>query len=304
MDKSKVFVLDRLLILVIGATGNQGGAVTRKLIQNGHRVRAFTRNPDSLKANALKKLGVEIAKGDFNDYSTLKTAMKEVDAVFAMGSPFEQGVEMETKNGISIVDAVKNIGIRHLIYSSVEGADKNTGIPHFESKFKVEEYIKKQNVPFTIIRPVYFIENLLAPWTLPNLKEGRLASPMPPDRKLQMISLNDIASFVVYIIERREEFLGKRVDIASEEISGKELAERLSNNLDYEIKYIELTYDDVSAMGEDYISMYKWLNEIGYDVDISALRSNYPSIGWHTFDAWIKEHDWNNLLKPISHSSV
>jgi len=262
-------------------------------------LRAFTRNPDSEKAKNLQRLGAEIVKGDFNDVSTLEAAMKDVDAVFAMGTPFEQGIEAETKNGMTIVDAVKNTGVKHLVYSSVGSADRNTGILHFESKFKVEQYIRDKKVPFTIIGPVYFMENLTAPWSLPNIKEGRISSPLPPDRKLQMISLKDIARFVVYIIERQEEFLGKRLDIASDDISGRESAKILSKILNREIDYIELKPSQVRFMGEDYIAMYKWFNEIGYEVDISSLRDNYPEIKWHTLKEWAEEQDLSILQKPI-----
>jgi uncharacterized protein YbjT (DUF2867 family) len=247
----------------------------------------------------LKKLGIEITKGDFNDISTLERAMKGVDAVFAMGVPFEKGVEIETKNGMSIVDTVKNLGIKHLVYSSVGSANRNTGIAHFESKFKVEQYIGKIQIPFTIVSPVYFMENLYSPWTLPGIKEGRLASLLPPDRNLQMISVKDIASFVVYIMERREEFLNKRLDIASDDISGYQSAKILSKVLMREIIYNQLSYDQVKNAGEDYIAMYKWFNDIGYNIDISSLRSTYPEIKWHRFEEWVEEQDWSILDKQI-----
>ena len=262
-------------------------------------MRALTRNPNSEKAINLQRLGAEIVKGDFNDISTLEAAMKDVDAVFAMGTPFEQGVETETKNGMTIVDAVKNTRVKHLVYSSVGGADRNTGIPHFESKFKVEQYIRDKEVPFTIIGPVSFMENLTAPWSLPNIKEGRISSLLPPERKLQMISLKDIAGFVVYIIERREEFLGKRLDIASDDVSGKESAKILSRILNREIVYIELKSSQIRFMGEDYLAMYQWFNEIGYEVDISSLRHNYPEIKWHALKEWAEEQDWSIIQKPI-----
>lgn len=299
MNDSKNSISEQLLVLVIGATGQQGGVVAKQLIQRGHKVRAFTRSPESVKAKLLQKLGMEITKGDFSDISTLERAMERVDAVFAMGSPFEKGVEIETKNGMAIVDAFTNLGIRHLVYSSVGSANKNTGIAHFESKFKVEQYIEKKEIPFTIVRPVYFMENLYSPWTLPGIKEGRLNSPLPPDRNLQMISIKDIASFVVYIMERRDEFLSKKIDIASDEISGNQSAKILSKVLKREIVYTQLSYDQVKNAGEDYIAMYKWFNDVGYSIDTSFLRNTYPEIKWHRLEEWVEEQDWGILVKQI-----
>lgn len=289
----------KLYVLVTGVTGNQGGAVARELLQSDHRVKGLTRNIDSKKSLELKKLGVDLVKGSFDDPESIEHALRGVDAVFLMGSPFGMGVEVEAKNGILVADIARRLNIKHLVYTSVGSAHKNTGIPHFESKFKVEEHIGKFNIPHTIIRPAYFMENFLAPFILPGLKQGRIATPMPPDRKLEMITVKDIGKFVVYILERREEFLNKAIDIASDDLSGKEYTEILSRITEHEIKYYELKYEDLAKFGEDYILMYKWFNDVGYNIDIDNLHKKYPEIGWHRFEDWVKEQDWTVLGQPL-----
>jgi len=288
-----------LFVLVTGATGQQGGAVARTLLERGHRVRAFTRNADSERAKELKNLGAELFTGNFNDPVSLGLAMEDVDAVFAMGTPFEKGMDTETKQGNAIADAAKIAGIKHLVYTSVGSAHLRTGIPHFESKFKVEEHIRELGIPHTIIRPVYFMENFFAPWILPGLKEGRIATAMPPDRKLAMISFRDIGRFAVHILENREEFLGRAIDIAGDNLTGEESAEILSRITGHEIKYISLTYEDIKAFGEDMITMYKWFNDVGYQINIGELWVKYPHIGWTTFEEWVKRQDWSVLEKEI-----
>ncbi len=288
-----------LFVLVTGATGQQGGTVARTLLERGHRVRAFTRNADSERAKELKNLGAELFTGNFDDPVSLGLAMEDVDAVFAMGTPFEKGMDAETKQGNTIADAAKTAGIKHLIYTSVGSAHLKTGIPHFESKFKVEEHIRELGIPHTIIRPVYFMENLFAPWTLPGLKEGRIATAMPSDRKLAMISFRDIGRFAVHILENREEFLGRAIDIAGDNLTGEESAEILSRITGHEIKYISLTYEDIKAFGEDMITMYKWFNDVGYQINIGELWVKYPHIGWTTFEEWVKRQDWSILEKDI-----
>jgi uncharacterized protein YbjT (DUF2867 family) len=291
--------LSKLYVLVTGVTGNQGGAVASELRKRGHKVRGMTRNPKSDKALALKNESIDVIKGNYDDPATIELALEGINTVFLMGTPFKQGVEAETKQGITFVDIAKKLNIKHLIYTSVGSAHKNTGIPHFESKFKVEEHIRNIKVPYTIIRPVYFMENFLAPFSLPDLKKGRRSAPMPPDRKLAMISVRDIGRFVAYIIERREEFLGKAIDIASDNISGKESAVIFSQTLGFNIDYYEQDYEDIATFGEDMVLMYKWFNEVGYNIDIDELYRNYPEVGWLRFEDWVKEQDWAVLDQPI-----
>lgn len=282
-------------VLVTGATGQQGGAVARRLLKEGHCVRAFTRKPDSPAAKELERLGVELAMGNFDDLASIKRAAEGVDAVFAMATPFEVGIEMETRQGITLVDAVKAAGVEHLIYSSVASGDQNTGIPHFDSKYKIEQHIQSFEIPYTIIGPVYFFENTFAPWSGLDIKEGTLAQPMPVGRKLQQVALDDIAGFANLVLENREQFLGKRIDIASDELTFPRLAEILSTVLSREIQYMPFPVDNLREQNADFATMYEWFDRVGYSVDIETLRRDYPEVGWHTFEEWAKTQNWKAL---------
>src|SRR5262249_7374287 len=116
------------LVLVTGATGKQGGAVVEALLTRGHQVRALTRNSASPAANRLREQGVEIAVGDFTDHDSLVRATRGADAVYAMSTPYEQGAEKETAQGITITDAARAAGVAHFIYSSVASANRAPGI--------------------------------------------------------------------------------------------------------------------------------------------------------------------------------
>lgn len=287
---------DKLSVLVSGATGQQGGALARMLLKKGHSVRAFVRRPASPEARELERLGAELAEGNFEEPSTIEDAAKGMDAVFVVATPFEAGTEVETRHGIAAADAARAAGVSHLVYSSVAGANQDTGIPHFDSKRKVEEYIEGLGVPYTIVAPVYFMDNLLAPWTLPQLKEGRFSMALPSSRPLQQIALSDIAAFTRVVLESREEFINQRVDIASDELSGREVAEILTRVTGHEVHYVELPLEQVrQAMGEDGARMLEWFDRVGYSADIEALRREHPEVGWHTFEAWAEEQDWSVL---------
>jgi uncharacterized protein YbjT (DUF2867 family) len=287
---------DSLSVLVTGATGQQGGALARVLLNKGHRVRAFVRRPDSPEAKELERLGARLAEGNLEEPSTIEDAAKGMDAVFIVATPFEAGMEAETRHGIAAAEAAKAAGVGHLVYSSVANADKDTAIPHFESKRKVEEHIEGLGVPYTIVAPVYFMDNLLAPWTLPQLKEGRFPMALPSSRPLQQIALSDIAAFTRVVLENREEFVGRRLDIASDELVGEEVAEVLTRVTGREIHYVELPLEQVrQAMGDDGARMFEWFDQVGYSADIEALRREHQEVGWHTFEDWAKEQDLSVL---------
>ena len=287
---------DSLSVLVSGATGQQGGALARVLLDKGHQVRAFVRKPNSPEAKELERLGARLAEGNLEEASTIEDAAKGMDAVFIVATPFEAGMEAETRHGIAAAEAAKAAGVGHLVYSSVANADKDTGIPHFESKRKVEEHIEGLGVPYTIVAPVYFMDNLLAPWTLPQLKEGRLPMALPSSRPLQQIALSDIAAFTGVVLENREKFVGRRLDIASDELAGEEVAEVLTRVTGREIHYVELPLEQVrQAMGEDGARMFEWFDQVGYSADIESLRRDHQEVGWHTFEDWAKEQHWSPL---------
>lgn len=276
-------------ILVTGVTGKQGGALAQTLIARGHHVRGLTRNPSSDAAKAAASKGIELVRGDFEDAPSLLAAAKGVDAVFAMSTPFEAGEAAETRQGIALVDAAAKAGVAHFVYSSVAGANLRTGIPHFDSKLHVEEHLGGRDLPWTVIAPVYFMENLFFPQTLDGLKNGVYASPMPDDRPLQQIALADIGAFAAHVIEHRDAFLGKRIEIASDELTAKQEAEVLSRVLGRPIATFTVPMEQIRGFSEDMAIMYEWFISHGYSIDLPALRSTYPNVGWHRFEDWAKE---------------
>jgi uncharacterized protein YbjT (DUF2867 family) len=286
MSKSK-------LVLVTGATGKQGGAVALALLTRGHQVRALTRNPASPAANRLREQGVEIAVGDFTDHDSLVRAIRGADAVYAMSTPYEQGAEKEIAQGITITDAAKAAGVPHFVYSSVASANRATGIQHFDGKYAVEKHLQASGVPYTIVAPVFFMENLLQPWMLSSLRQGKLAMALPASRSLQQITVADIGAFVAAVIERRDTIFGRRFDIAGDELTGKEAAAILSKTTGREVHYEGFPVDVLRAQSEDLARMFEWFDRTGYAADIKSLRRDFPEVTWHTFEEWARRQDWS-----------
>ena len=272
-------------ILVTGATGQQGGAVARSLLGKGKDVRVMTRHPD--KVHDLARLGAEVVRGDFDDREGLWKILHGVRGVFVMGAFAEKGVEAEAEQGEAVVLACWKAGVPHVVYSSVCCADKRTGIPHFESKARVERAIGQVDQPATILRPVWFMENFEAPWLLPSIQQGVLATPLLPDRKLQMIALADIGKFASEAFLRPDDFIGKRIDLAGDALTFPEVAARIARVLNRPVRYEHIPDDKAeAAVGHDFAEMYRWFNREGYRVDIEALRKTY-GIPLTSFDRYL-----------------
>ena len=286
-----------LTVLVTGATGKQGGALARLLIKRGHRVHAFVRTPGSPAAVELAQRGAELVPGDFDDPDSLERAMREVDAVFAMATPFDAGgLEGEVRHGRHLIDAAKIARVRHFLYSSVAGADQETGIPHFDTKHVVEGHLRQSGLPYTIVAPVWFMENFLGPAFAEGLHAGVLALALPPHQGLQMVPMADLAAFCTRMLEWPDEFFGRRIEVASDEVTGEQAAALLSYVSGHKLRYEELPLEAVRANSEDMGRMFEWFQRVGYHASISTLRRDYPEVGWHTFEDWARVQDWDALL--------
>ena len=281
--------------LVTGATGQQGGAVAQALLKRGHRVRALVRDPDSKAAVGLKAQGAQIAVANFEDRGALVQAAAGVDSVYMMTTPFEGGIDAEIRQGFTVADAFSQVNVGHLVFGSVGSADRETGIPHFDSKYEVEKHIATLNIPYTISAPVYFMENHLYPHALEALRGGKLADALPADRLLQKISVSNIGEFVAVLIERRETVFGQRYEIAGDELSGEQCAAALSQAMGKDIRYEAFSPDTFRPDNEDMALMYEWFARDRYVADIEALRRDFPEVRWLRFDEWARQQDWSSL---------
>lgn len=286
---------NKLTVLVVGATGKQGGAVAQELLAKGHGVRAFTRKPDGESARALSSKGAQLAVGSFEDPASVARALEGVDAVFAMGTPFEAGMAAETAQGKALVDAARNAKTKHFVYTSVGSAHLKTGIPHFESKRRVEEHLIASDLPYTILRPVYFMENLWSPWTLPGLKQGTFAIGLPSGRKLQHVAVRDLGRLAALAIERRAPFLGKAIDVASDDLTPNDVVAALGAATGRTFAHFQIPLSEVRKNSEDLALMLEWFDRVGYTADIAGLRRAYPEVGWQTFPDWLKTQDLSRL---------
>jgi uncharacterized protein YbjT (DUF2867 family) len=273
-------------VLVTGATGHHGRAVVEALLAAGRRVRALTRNPDGSVAQQLAARGAEVAHGDLLDRESLLGAMTGSIAVYAVTTPFSAGPDGEVQQGEQLIAATRAANVPWLILASVASADRRTGIPHFESKWRIERELQASSLAHTVVAPTYFYENVGDAGE--TIGAGELSLPLSPSRPLQQVALMDLGALVVAVVNRREEFLGARLEVAGDQPTPRQMADALSRTGERPVRYRQIGLDEVAARSSDLAAMYRFLEETGYQVDISALRDDFPEISWTTFAAWAR----------------
>ena len=284
---------DQKNILVTGATGQQGGAVARELLANGYRVRAMTRKPDSAPMRELVKLGAEAIQGDLDDVASLKRAAQGAWGLFAVQNTWEAGVEKEEVQGKRLAEVAKAAGVQHFVYASVGSAHRRTGIPHFENKSRVEETVRGLGFPsYTIIRPVFFMENWLSPWFKPGIAQGKLMIGMAPATVLQMIAVEDIGKYGLLAFKKHAELNGRALDIAGDEKNMPETAQILSKAAGKKIVFEAVPIAEVRKASEDYALMLEWFDRTGYNVDIQANAKEF-GIRPTKLEEWASRQNWS-----------
>lgn len=273
-------------IFVTGATGNLGGATTRNLLNKGYHVKALVRKPAKLAAHE----DLQVIKGDLNDPNTYKDHLTGSDAIFC-NLHFNEGVDKEIKQGIDLINEAKARGIRFFIYSSVIGSDLHTGIPHWESKFKIENHLKESGIDFAILRPSSLYENLLFPQVRSRILKGKLVLPTRKDKIQQFISSEDIGKIATCIFSNADGYRNTTMDLAAEQMDGEQLALLFSKVMKRKIKFQQLPmFITRLVMGRGLAKMFHWINhhDVLFVKDIGSFNKQFPPMV--SLEEWIKDH--------------
>lgn len=287
------------LILVTGATGNQGNAIAHHLLQRGNfKVRALVRDPNKPAAQALKQAGAELVVGDLNDRASLDRALQGAYGVFSV-QIFQDGSDTEIRQGKAVADAASSAGIQHFVYSSVGSAERNTGIPHFDSKFQVEEYIRASELPYTILRPVFFFYNYNM--MRPMVETGTLFQPLSPETKLQQLSEEDYGEMVAEVFDRPADFMNREIELASVDMTMPEIAAAFNRVLGKTVEYQQIPFEAFEQqVGEELTTMFRWFENVGYAADLAQLKRDFPAPT--NFETYLRDHDWQKQpeARPMS----
>jgi uncharacterized protein YbjT (DUF2867 family) len=293
-------------ILVAGASGRQGGSVVRHLLERQLTVRALVRDPQSDRAKALARRGIEIAQGDMDDLASLEKAMAGAGGVYSVQDYFTVGAAREVQEGKNMADAALGAAVDQFVFSSVGGAERNSGIPHFETKWEIENHIRKLGLPATMIRPAGFMENYFIPQLEKQLVKGRLFNPVRASRPLQTIASDDIGKFISLAFAQPDRFIGLELEIAGSELTSPETADVFSRVLGRRVKAHHLPVPLVRvSMGKEWYQMFTWLNKSGFQADIPALRRDYPDVPLTSLEEWLRREGWEEKRKiKVKHDSM
>ena len=279
------------VIGVVGGTGKQGGSVIDALLVRGARVRALVRDPDKPAARALADRGVELSIGDLGDAASLDVLFDGVDAAFAMTTPLEGGTERETEVGIAIADAAARAGVPHLVLSTVGGAERESGVPHFESKRRVEEHVEALGIHHTFLRPVLFMDNLSGFMT--SVEEGEVVVRMalPDGIPLQMVAVRDIGRAAAAILLGGTAVEGESVEIAGDTLTGSQIAKAIGAYAGLPARYEALPIEAIASYG-DTADMFRWFAETpAYQADFEATRALVPDA--LDLPSWLAASGWH-----------
>jgi uncharacterized protein YbjT (DUF2867 family) len=289
--------MNEKMIAVTGATGQQGGAVARKLLADGWTVRALTRDVNQPAAQDLQARGAELVPGDLDQPAELKDAFAGAYGVFSVQNFWlpNVGFEGEIRQGKSVADAAEAAGVQHFIYSSVGAAHRGLGQKHFESKWIIEQYLHSLDLPYTILRPAAFMDN--HNWRRAEILSGTFTGMgLRADKGLQSIAVADIAALVALAFADPETYLGQTLELAGDELTEAQTAQVFSQVIGRPVELVPPAGNDSWAPEEEQIAMFNFFNGEGYDADIPALRQLHP--GLLHFEEYLRQNGWENQ-EPI-----
>jgi uncharacterized protein YbjT (DUF2867 family) len=276
---------DRDPVAVLGATGQQGGRVVDALLGAGAPVRALVRDPASSAARALEARGVALVTADQEDGDSLVRGLDGAASLFFLTTfAGADGTEGEVRRGTVVAEAAARAGVPHVLYSSVGGAERHTGIPHFESKRRVEERLAEIAVRATFLRPTFFMENLTGQLTPGPDGKVVVRLPMPGDVPLQMVAVRDIGAAAARLVVDPGAVDGDAIEIAGDELTPAQVAERVGRALGRRTRFEEVPLDVLGD--EDLKAMFRWFSRVpAYEADLAATRRLVPDVS--DLAAWL-----------------
>ena len=278
----------RRTIVVTGATGLQGGAVARRLLQDGWHVRGLTRNVASKQAQALMALGAEVARGDMAEADSLRPVFEGAYGVYGVQNPFIGGPEAEVSQGKNVAEVAKDVGVEHLVYGSAGTGRKGTGVPSWETKLQVEDHMKALGLPLTILRPTAFMELMTHKKFFPPVAAWQVMPRlMGSSRRLPWLCTEDLGVIAARAFADPHSFVGKDLTLASDVRSLDECRSIYREVIGRNPRHVPMPvwlFERFGFVGKDLTTMWRWLRTGEVDLDTSRTRAIHPEAltvgGW------------------------
>lgn len=276
--------------LITGATGAQGGLVARELLSRGHSVRALVRTPDAPQARELAQLGAELHHGDLRDPASITSAISGTDRLYLVTTP-NSGREYELNCARNAIEAAAQQDC-YVVFSSIANADTNTAVDYVGWKRDIEQHLQARVRQCCIVAPAYFMENATMPMAAEELRAGRLTRLLEPTVPIMQVAVADLAQVACSVLERPDAFSGERIDLASDCVTGLDMAAALEQELGLPpLEHNVLppsVLDADPVLGAGIKQMIGWLSARGFDIDLPNLHRRFPEVRWHSFASWVR----------------
>lgn len=276
-------------ILVVGATGSQGGAVAQALLSSGVTVRALVRDLQSDKAVALAAAGASLIPGDLRDASSLEAALTDVGGVFSVQLAPSSDPDSERREGRALTEAARKAGAIHFVHASVSGVAMHRADPrwlgsrwnrnYWDSKADVEDMVREAGFrAYTILRPALLMENFIAPkaaWMFPDLARGRIRTAVRPATSIPFVGVTDVAAAVAAAFADQTRFGGAEIELAGDVLRLPEAADVLSVATGARIVVETVSPGEAVALGQQlgWVETQEWFNESGYPARPSDMAA-------------------------------
>lgn len=268
-------------IVVLGATGQQGGAVARHLLASGWGVRALVRDPHAITAQTLRQMGVEIVQGDLDDPASLEASMRDAYGVFSV----QPHSDDEARQGKSVADVARAVGVQHFVYTSIDNAEEKFRRRVNVGKWEVEQHIRKLGLPATILRPGGFMDSFTNP--LYGISGDTLAVPIKPEAAYPLIAVEDIGVFAALAFASPDDYLGKILELVGDTPTPPQIASAITRATGCHISYIHIPIEAVRQQNAELARACEFINEGGIKVDIPTLRKLHPDL--MDFETWLEK---------------
>jgi uncharacterized protein YbjT (DUF2867 family) len=266
-------------VLVLGATGRQGGATTRQLLHAGWRVRALVRDPDRADVHALRQAGVEIVQGDYDDRPSLDAAMKGIHGVFSMQASVD-----EVRQGKQIADAAKAASVQHIVYSSVQSAAELARVGGGGNKWELEQYLWALRLPATVLRPAFFMDTVaIGPRYGVPIDTFPIA--IREDVLIGLIAVDDIGAFATLAFSHPEDYVDRTIEIAGDALTPPQITATIGHVTGRSIRHVPIPIEELAQQNPEIARAIEYLNTTGYPVDLAPLRALHPDL--MTLQTWL-----------------
>ena len=253
--------MTRKTVAVFGATGTSGGGVVRQLLSAGHGVNAVTRNTHSDGAKAIAGLGADLVVADLDDRSTIRRAIEGMDAVYLAGPALANRWDIgQAVQGINVADACAEVRPPHFIYQSALVGDAR-GVLSVGGKRAIEERIAELELPATILRPGWFMENFLKYFPI-EMQDGKLivAMAIPSEKANGLISAQDIGRAAVAVIQNPGHYIGAEIDLVGDVLSVAGMAQVIGDEVGIEAVAVEVPLAAIEQHWPEGLGLYRWLS--------------------------------------------